>query len=96
MLLSLSLLNLLGKLYICNFLAIASKLKYKKILLGGDLTTTTTLATILSDIGSFVTSAITWIGDFVDCIVENKLLLAFVIVAFVGLGVGLIKRIIRL
>ena len=59
-------------------------------------TTTVTIATILDSVSDIVTAAITWIGDFVGVITANPLILMFVIVAFVGLGVGLIKRLIRL
>lgn len=51
---------------------------------------------ILNVVTQLVTAAIGWIGQFADCIVATPLLLMFVVTAFVGLGVGLIKRIIRL
>lgn len=54
------------------------------------------MSALLSNVTAFVTEAIKWIGQFVTVITSNPLLLAFVIVAFVGLGVGLIKRLIRL
>lgn len=54
------------------------------------------MATIISDVGSIVTAAVGWIGDYVGAITSNPLLLMFVIVAFVGLGVGLIRRLIAL
>lgn len=54
------------------------------------------MAAILGDITSLVTEAISWIGSFVACISAQPLLLLFVITAFVGLGVGLIRRIIHL
>lgn len=54
------------------------------------------MASILSNISLMVTEAISWVGDFVDVVVAQPLLLAFVIVAFVGLGVGLIGRLIHL
>ena len=54
------------------------------------------LAAIISDIGSIVTGAVSWVGSFVGAITDNPLILMFVIVGFVGLGVGLIKRLIRL
>ena len=57
---------------------------------------TTAITTILSAATALVTEAIKWIGQFVIAITSNELLLLFVVVAFVGLGVGLIKRIIRL
>lgn len=59
-------------------------------------TTAVTMSSILTSVGEMVTSAITWIGQFVTVITDNPLLLAFVIVAFVGLGVGLIRRLIRM
>lgn len=55
-----------------------------------------TVSTLLGDVTSFVTSAVTWIGSFVGAITSNPLILMFVIVAFVGLGVGLIGRLIHL
>ena len=57
-----------------------------------------TMATILSNVTAFVTEAISWVTAFVTCITGQPLLpllLMFVIVAFVGLGVGLIKRLVR-
>lgn len=62
------------------------------------------MATILTDITSLVTAAITWVGQYVGAITKagtggaggNELLLLFVVTAFVGLGVGLIRRIIKL
>ena len=64
----------------------------------GFLTTPTagTLAAIISDIGSLVTGSVSWIGSFVGAITSNPLILMFVIIGFVGLGVGLIKRLTRL
>lgn len=59
-------------------------------------TTTTSVATIMGDVGTMVTEAIGWIGEYTAAIVSNPLLEMFVIVSFVGLGVGLIKRLIRL
>ena len=55
-----------------------------------------TLATLIIDIGSMVTGAVSWIGSYVGAVTINPLILAFVIVAFVGLGVGLINRLIKL
>ena len=66
---------------------------------GGMITTPTptagTLAAILADAGSMVTSSVTWIGSFIGAITSNPLLEAFVIVSFVGLGIGLIQRLVR-
>lgn len=55
-----------------------------------------TLATLITDIGSMVTGAVSWITSYVGVITGNPLILAFVIIAFVGLGVGLINRLIKL
>ena len=56
---------------------------------------TTTVATIVSNVTSLVTEAVKWVGSFAGAITSNPLILTFVIVAFVGLGVGLIKRLVR-
>ena len=50
---------------------------------------------MLTDIGSWVTSTVTWVGEFVGAITDNKLLLGFVLVALVGTGVGVINRLIH-
>ena len=55
-----------------------------------------TMATLLSNVTAFVSEAISWVTSFCTCITGQPLLLMFVIVAFVGLGVGLIRRLIRL
>lgn len=54
------------------------------------------MAAILTDVTSFVTASVGWIGAFVDVIVSQPLLEMFVIVSFVGLGVGLIQRLVRI
>lgn len=54
------------------------------------------IATIITAITTLVNGAITWVTSFVGVITSNDLILVFVIVAFVGTGVGLIKRMIRL
>lgn len=54
------------------------------------------MADIISAVTSLVTASIGWINSFVGVITAQPLLLMFVITAFVGLGVGLIKRLIRL
>lgn len=54
------------------------------------------MAAILTSVTSFVTAAVGWVGQFVDVIVAQPLLEMFVITSFVGLGVGLIKRLVRI
>lgn len=53
------------------------------------------ISTMMTDIGSWVTSSITWIESFVGAITDNKLILGFVLVALIGTGVGLINRLIH-
>lgn len=52
------------------------------------------MAAILSAVGSMVTSAIGWAGQFLSMITAegNEILLLFVLLPLVGLGVGLTKR----
>lgn len=54
------------------------------------------MADIIAAVTSLVGGAITWVTSFVGVITSNDLLLLFVITSFVGLGVGLIRRMIRL
>lgn len=57
--------------------------------------TAVTIATIVGNVTTLITEAVKWVGSFVGAITSNPLILMFVIVAFVGLGVGLIKRLVR-
>lgn len=57
--------------------------------------TAMTMSELMTAIGTIVTNAITWMGNFVTFITSNPLVLAFVIVSFVGLGIGLLMRLIR-
>lgn len=54
------------------------------------------MADIISSVTSLVTAAVGWVNSFVGAITGQPLLLMFVITGFVGMGVGLIKRLIRL
>lgn len=54
-----------------------------------------TLATLLTDIGSVFSTAISWVGDVAETIVSNPLLLIGCIIGFVGIGIGLFKRLMR-
>lgn len=51
---------------------------------------------IITAITALVTGAISWVTSFVGVVVGQPLLLAFVLLSFVGLGVGLLGRLIRL
>lgn len=54
-----------------------------------------TVSTIVTNVTTLVTEAVKWVGSFIEAITSNPLLLTFVIVSFVGLGVGLIKRLVK-
>jgi len=53
---------------------------------------TVTLSTIFEAVTTGVTAATGWVGTFATTIVETPLLLAGVTVGFIGLGVGLLRR----
>ena len=54
-----------------------------------------TISSMLTDIGSWVTNSVTWVGEFVGAITDNKLILGFVLVALIGTGIGVINRLIH-
>lgn len=60
--------------------------------------TATALETLLTSIGSVVTAAMGWAGDAVTFITApgHEIVLLFVATSFVGLGVGLLRRMIRI
>lgn len=67
------------------------------IFLKGGLLTDTGLATILSDVGSFVTAAVGWMGSIADFVMgEPFVLLMAVIIPLSGWAIGGIKRLTRL
>lgn len=54
------------------------------------------MAGFLTEIGTFFTQAITWMGDVLDVVVENPALLVMVLAMPVcGFAVGLLSRLIR-
>lgn len=56
-----------------------------------------TLSTILSNVGTVITSAFSWVSEPVSAITDNPLLfLGCVGVPLVGLGIGLVRRIFKL
>lgn len=58
---------------------------------------TTTMATILESIGTFFTSAIGWLGQVLDVVVSNPVLLIMVVAMPVaGVAIGYLSRLIRL
>lgn len=56
------------------------------------------MATILTAVGSVVAAAISWMGSFLSVITAegNEILLLFIIIPVVGLGIGLLQRLINL
>lgn len=52
------------------------------------------MESILTNVGLVVTSAVGWIGDYLTMITAsgNEILLLFVLLPMVGLGIGLLRR----
>ena len=60
-------------------------------------TTPSTMTTFLTDIGTFFTQAITWLGSVLSTVVSNPALLVLVIAKpVIGFAVGLLSRLIHL
>lgn len=55
------------------------------------------MSAFLTEIGTFFTQAVGWMGDVLDIVVANPALLVLVIaMPIVGFAVGLLSRLIRL
>lgn len=54
------------------------------------------MANIVNDIGTIVGGAVDWMGDYLTVLYSNPIMMFWVILGVVGLGVGLIRRMIRL
>jgi len=64
---------------------------------GGILTeATTTISTIISNVGDIFTGAMSWAAEVGSTIVETPLLLCFVVLPLVGLGIGIFKRLLNM
>lgn len=50
---------------------------------------------ILTSAGALVTKALAWVTEVVTTITGSPLLLMFVVLPLIGLGVGLVRRILR-
>lgn len=59
-------------------------------------TSSATVSTILTDVTAIVTAAVGWVTSYVGVIMSTPLILMFVILSVAGMGVGLIRRMIRL
>ena len=51
-----------------------------------------TMETIITNVGSIITAAMTWATSAVSFITSNPLILMFVLISLVGIGVGLVRR----
>lgn len=55
------------------------------------------MSSFLTEIGTFFTQCVTWLGDILDVVVANPALLILVLaMPIVGFAVGLLGRLIRL
>lgn len=50
--------------------------------------------TILDTIGDIITEGMTWLGEAATAVTSNTLLLTFTCISLVGVGLGLLKRVI--
>lgn len=56
-----------------------------------------TLASVLENVGTFLTAALGWIGDIADYVAGNPLLFIMVFgITIAGVGIGYLGRLIRL
>lgn len=55
------------------------------------------MTSFLTEIGTFFTQAVAWLGDILDVIIANPALMVMVLaMPIVGFAVGLLSRLIRL
>ncbi len=55
-------------------------------------TTAITMTSVISGITEIVEAGVQWVGSAADVVAGNPLLLFGVLVPFVGIGIGLLKR----
>lgn len=55
-----------------------------------------TVATIIGQAGDIVTEGLSWVKEVATTMTSEPLIMTFVLVTFVGMGVGLIRRMMRL
>ena len=56
---------------------------------------TLTMATVLSTITEVFSAAVGWVGTVSETVVSNPLLLVGVVIGFIGTGIGLFSRLLR-
>lgn len=54
-----------------------------------------TMATLISTITEVFTAAVGWVGTVATTVASNPLLLIGVVIGFIGIGVGLFSRLLR-
>lgn len=54
------------------------------------------VSAIVQNVTTIVTEAVKWITSFVGAITSNPLILTFVLLLIVGMGVGLVRRLVRI
>lgn len=54
-----------------------------------------TIAQILTAITDIITAALGWVGDVIDVIEANSILLFAVLIPFVGVGISLLRRLFK-
>ena len=55
------------------------------------------MSAFLTEVGTFFTQAITWMGDVLDVVVSNPVLLVLVVsMPICGFAVGLLSRLIKM
>ena len=60
-----------------------------------ETTAALTMATVLSTITEVFTAAIGWVGTVTETVAGNPLLLIGVVIGFIGTGIGLFSRLLR-
>lgn len=58
-------------------------------------TTALTMATVLSTITEVFEASLGWMGTIAETVASNPLLLIGVVITFIGVGVSLFKRLLR-
>lgn len=54
-----------------------------------------TMTSIISSITEIFTGGLTWLGSVSDTVAQNPLLLFGVLISFIGVGIGLFKRLLH-
>lgn len=57
--------------------------------------TTTSISTIVGNVGDIFTGAMGWAAEVGSTVVETPILLMFVVLPLVGLGIGIFKRLLN-